>query len=101
MRRSTKEVTMAIRLRRIEGCLVALCAAETDAEPGDRYLDDEEHYALAAKFARDWRGRSIDWDCPDHDALAETAKRRDAVDELRKWLAANEADPRPSRNPLP
>jgi len=45
---------MAIRLRRVDGYLVALCAAATQAEPGDVYLDDNEHYALACKFDRDW-----------------------------------------------
>ena len=47
---------MAIRLRTVNGVRVALCAYETDAEPGDIYLHDGEHYALAAKFCRDWQG---------------------------------------------
>ena len=45
---------MAIRLRTIDGVRIAVCAVETDAEPGDVYLDDADHYALAAKFAHDW-----------------------------------------------
>lgn len=45
---------MAIRLRRVDGQLLALCAARTKPEPDDRYLDDEEHYALAQKFWRDY-----------------------------------------------
>lgn len=45
---------MAIRLRHVDGYLVALCAAATQAEPGDVYLDDGQHYALARKFDRDW-----------------------------------------------
>lgn len=45
---------MAIRLRRVDGKLLALCAARTKAEPGDHYLDDGEHGALAAKFWRDY-----------------------------------------------
>jgi len=45
---------MAIRLRRIDGRLVALCAAKTWPEPGDKYLDDTEHYVLAEKFWRDY-----------------------------------------------
>ena len=44
---------MAIRLRTIKGTRVALCAASTKALPGDLYLDDTDHYALAAKFSRD------------------------------------------------
>mgnify|MGYP001598312348 CR=1 FL=1 len=42
---------MAIRLRTVGGTLVALCAAETDPVPCDVYLDDGDHYALAAKFS--------------------------------------------------
>lgn len=45
---------MAIRLRRVDGEAVALCAALTQAEPGDIYVDDEWHYALAQKFWRDY-----------------------------------------------
>lgn len=45
---------MAIRLRKVNGSLVALCAAETDPKEGDTYLDDGVHYALAAKFAFTW-----------------------------------------------
>ncbi len=77
---------MAIRVRKVEGVCIALCAAETDPLPGDLYLDDSVHYALAAKFARDWRGRTIAWEYEDHDRLAGTQKLRDAEKELRKWL---------------
>lgn len=51
---------MSIRLRRIDGILVALCAARSVAKPGDTYLDDEQHYALASKFADDWDRRTDD-----------------------------------------
>jgi len=44
---------MAIRIRKVKGHLVALCAAETKAEVGDLYLDDAEHYALTVKFYAD------------------------------------------------
>lgn len=56
---------MAIRLRSVDGVRVALCAAETSAQPDDTYLDDNDHYALAAKFSRDWRGRYNDVEYPD------------------------------------
>lgn len=46
---------MSIRLRMIDGLLVALCAARSVAQPGDRYLDDAEHHALAEKFRDDFR----------------------------------------------
>lgn len=55
---------MAIRLRTVNGTRIALCAAETDPKPNDIYLDDGDHYALAAKFAKDWADRVIDWKYP-------------------------------------
>lgn len=48
---------MSIRIRRVDGTLVALCAAKTEAQEGDRYLDDGEQYALSMKF---WRDKSIE-----------------------------------------
>ena len=77
---------MAIRVRKVEGVRVALCAAETDPKPGDLYLNDGVHYALAAKFARDWQGQMVDWSYPEEDRLAETQRLRDAQEELQKWL---------------
>lgn len=44
---------MAIRVRKIEGHLVALCAAKTQSKEGDVYLDDSIHHALFTKFAVD------------------------------------------------
>ena len=78
---------MAIRLRSVNDVRVALCAAETDVEPGDVYLDDGDHYALAAKFSRDWEGRVAGWPYPEEWAAMDTQKRRDAVAELTRWLA--------------
>jgi hypothetical protein len=80
---------VAIRIRRIDGFgLVALCAAEIDEMLGDLYLDDEAHYALAAKFADDWQGRIVNWRYEEEWAAMRTQKLRDARDELLKWLAA-------------
>lgn len=45
---------MAIRLRVIDGTLIAICAARSVAKPGDVYLDDGAHHALADKFAEDF-----------------------------------------------
>ena len=83
---------MAIRIRTVRGVRVALCAAETDPEPGDTYLDDADHYALAAKFARDWAGRTAGWEYPEQWAAMDTQKRRDAETELRKWIDAGMPD---------
>lgn len=76
---------MAIRLRTVNGTRVALCAAETDPRPGDVYLDDAEHYALAAKFSRDWQGHPpVEY--PAEWAAMDTQKLRDAREELEKWF---------------
>ncbi len=45
---------MAIRLRNVGGTLVALCAARSVPKPGDLYLDDAAHHALAVKFDMDF-----------------------------------------------
>ena len=76
---------MAIRLRTVNGIRVALCAVEADPMPGDVYLDDGEHYALAAKFARDWHGElnttvyEVEW------AAMDTQKLRDAAEVHKAW----------------
>jgi hypothetical protein len=77
---------MAIRLRTVGNVRVALCAAETDELQGDVYLDDADHYALAAKFCQDWQGQTVDWRYPQEWHLMATQKLRDARDELDSWL---------------
>ena len=80
---------MAIRLRTVEGTLIALCAAETDPATGDEYLDDGQHYAIAAKFWHDYQGQMINFSSEEDDRLAETQKVRDAETELSNWLATD------------
>ena len=78
---------MAIRLRTVDGVRVALCAAETDEMPGDVYLDDGDHYAIAAKYAQDHQGETITTVYPEEWAGMATQKLRDAREELMKWQA--------------
>lgn len=77
---------MAIRIRTVNGVRVALCAVESDPMPGDLYLDDGDHYALAAKFALDWQGHP-EIQYPEEWAIMATQKVRDAEEELNNWLA--------------
>jgi len=70
---------MAIRIRIINNVTVALCAYETDAAEGDVYLDDAQHYALAAKFRADWYGKKNNIRYPREWALMDTQKIRDAT----------------------
>lgn len=51
---------MAIRIRKIKGETVALCAAKTKAKKGDIYLDDAAHHALTTKFAVDFESERAD-----------------------------------------
>ena len=80
---------MAIRIRIVDGIMVALCAAETDPAPGDLYLDDGAHYALAAKFCRDWHKQICDWEYPEEWAAMDAQKVRDASQELAHWQETN------------
>ncbi len=45
---------MAIRIRKVKGCTIALCAAETKFKKGDLYLNDSIHHVLSTKFDLDW-----------------------------------------------
>jgi hypothetical protein len=80
---------MAIRLRTVQGVMVALCAAETDEQVGDVYLDDSHHHALSTKFGLDWQAMGFIADPPIDKRvkeLMETQKLRDARQELERWL---------------
>lgn len=52
---------------------------------GDLYLDDADHYALAAKFALDWQGAQVDWSYPEEWEAMATQKLRDAYEEGCRW----------------
>jgi hypothetical protein len=60
---------MAIRLRAVDGRLIAICAARSIEQPGDVYIDDVQHRALGDKFARDFNEMfALDIPCDDTDA---------------------------------
>jgi len=50
---------MAIRIRKVNGTTVALCAAKTKAEPDDIYLHDGIHHALSTKFGVDFKSEGF------------------------------------------
>ena len=50
---------MAVRVREVDNELVALCAAETKAEPGDLYLDDVVDHALRKKYIEDYTNEGL------------------------------------------
>lgn len=84
---------MSIRLRTVDGVRVALCGCETDAKKGDVYLDDGDHYALAAKFSRDWDGQVAGWPYPEEWAAMDTQKLRDAFEVHAEIVRAALAHP--------
>ena len=50
---------MAIRIRKIDGQIVALCAAKNKFKKGDIYLNDVIDHALRIKFIRDYRKEGL------------------------------------------
>jgi hypothetical protein len=50
---------MAIRIRRVKGLYVALCAAESQPDPGDIYLNDGMHSSLTEKFTKDFESEGL------------------------------------------
>lgn len=50
---------MAIRIRKVDGCTIAICAAKSEAKEGDIYLGDNIHHALTTKFGLDWKSEGL------------------------------------------
>ena len=50
---------MAIRIRKSNGHILVLCAADTKPKKGDIYLDDVVDHALRMKFLRDYKGEGL------------------------------------------
>ncbi len=57
---------MAMRLREVDGELMALCAAYSEEKQGDIYIDDGWHYAISQKYWRDYD--EIELDDREHNA---------------------------------
>lgn len=70
---------MAIRIRTINGVMVALCAARSVEKEGDIYLDDGIHHALSTKFALDFNGM-FDSDLPHEENLKVLTAQEETVD---------------------
>ena len=75
---------MSIRIRRINKATVALCAARSVAKPGDIYLDDNAHHALAEKFRADFQSEGCNTE-PNY--VMETALREqeESNNPSREW----------------
>lgn len=82
---------MAIRLRVVDGTMVALCAARSMPKEGDIYLDDAAHAALSNKFSRDYN-EMFDVGLPgvcDDSALVEREESNNPNRELWDQVYAN------------
>lgn len=52
---------MAIRLRKVENKWIALCAAESEPENEDIYIDDAIDHAIRVKFIKDYESEGINF----------------------------------------
>jgi hypothetical protein len=78
---------MAIRIRSVEGVMVALCAARSVGKVGDVYLDDAQHHALYEKFAEDFESEGYDTR-PLCDEETRVRAREEANNPARAWWDA-------------
>ena len=75
---------MAIRLRTVDGKLIAICAARSVEKLGDVYLDDGQHLALAEKFAEDFQSEGFNTQPCYSDATALRAQE-ESNNPAREW----------------
>lgn len=75
---------MSIRIRVVDGVMVALCAARSVEKPGDVYLDDAHHHALAEKFREDFTSEGARGLKPGK-ADAEIRAREESNNPNREW----------------
>jgi hypothetical protein len=75
---------MAIRVRRVNGVLVAVCAARSVEKPGDLYLDDGVHQALAEKFLEDFQSEGYNTR-PLYPHEAAVRAREESNNPAREW----------------
>lgn len=66
---------MSIRIRVVDGVMVALCAARSIEKPGDVYLDDAHHHALGEKFREDMQSEG--YNTAPHDMVAKALRERE------------------------
>lgn len=50
---------MAIRIRKINNKIIAICAAKSSPKKDDIYLDDAVHHALSTKFTVDFASEGL------------------------------------------
>lgn len=82
---------MAMRLRTVEGTMIAVCAALTEPKDGDVYLDDGQHYALTMKYMHE-----AGYDVGEYADLMEREQGyRDAAAEHEAWTRSQDVSATP------
>ena len=83
---------MAIRIRVVDGVMVALCAARSVPKEGDVYLDDAMHYALSTKFALDfnsnrlWEGGELPYEPREAELIEQEESNNENRSEWDEWM---------------
>lgn len=75
---------MAIRLRIVNGRLIAICAARSIPKEGDVYIDDGQHGALGQKFARDY-AESYGYEFGINEEEARLVEQEESNNPNREW----------------
>lgn len=76
---------MAVRLRKTEAGLVALCAARSVPKDGDIYLDDCAHHALSVKFDLDFASEGLMTSIYTGTDEAKAIEREESNNPAREW----------------
>ena len=74
---------MAIRIRKIDGKIIAICAALSEPKEGDVYLDDSMHHALITKFGLDWESMGFVKDSLADESLIPLMKKEEFK---KQWI---------------
>ncbi len=75
---------MAIRIRKIKGHTIAICAAQSKAKKGDIYLDDNAHHALSTKFGLDFKSMGFMNNSTADERLIPLMKREEIIENKLK-----------------
>lgn len=93
--RSESTEFMTIRIQKVNGTMVALCADETDAKAGDLYLDDASRHGLSTKFGLDWKQEG--WLSERMaDAVLLESMLGEELRDCREWQRRGKSQKRPS-----
>lgn len=76
---------MSIRIRKVEGTIIAICAARSMPKEGDIYLDDAAHHALSVKFDLDFGAMNFMQSSYDRSKEARLMEQEESNNPNREW----------------